>query len=170
MSGRKFEPVSTWSGILAAKEKLAGERLNSAGIDWLNQPVAETRGFCPLVLKLGTRGIVKASTMPMLERKGGLAQVQRGRQKHDVRGTEPKEREHDCTAGEPFATEQPVLSTVEHPPLLPEILLVLLPAPTLCHVLQLVLAPLRAQCRYGNQLDGPLSVGLLVHQLPRGLW
>jgi len=67
-SGRKFAPVSTWSDTAAGKEKLAGKRLNPTGTDWLNQPEADTRGVCPLILKPGTRGIVKASTTPMLER------------------------------------------------------------------------------------------------------
>lgn len=103
VSGRKFEPVSTWSDTAAGKEKLAGTRLNSTGTDWLNQPVAETRGVCPLMLKLGTRGIVKASTMPMLER--SWPQSLSRKKKHDVRDTEPKEAEHERTTGEPFATK-----------------------------------------------------------------
>jgi hypothetical protein len=136
-------------------------------MDWLNQPDAETRGVWPLVLKLGTRGIVNASTMPTLEWAGWYHPVRR--RKYDVRCTESKEGEHERTAGEPFASKEPVLSTVEHLPLPPEILLVLLPAPPLRHVLQLVLAPLRAQCWHGDHLDGSLSVGLLVH-LCRELW
>ena len=58
--------VSTWSDIAPAKEKLAGKRLNSAGMDSLNQPDADVRGDDPLMAKPGTRGMTKARVIAML--------------------------------------------------------------------------------------------------------
>jgi len=65
--------VSTWSDIAPAKEKLAGKRLNSAGMESLNQPDADVRGDDPLMEKPGTRGMTKARVIAMLwGRKRGL--------------------------------------------------------------------------------------------------
>lgn len=61
-----LEEVSTSSCASPGKEKLAGERLNSVVIDALKSPVASTMGSVLLIENPGTRGIVIASTTPIL--------------------------------------------------------------------------------------------------------
>ena len=65
--GKKFHPVSAWSFIIPGKEKLVGDRLNSAGTVVLKGAVAEEIGSIWFVLNAGTRGIVNARTRPILE-------------------------------------------------------------------------------------------------------
>jgi len=67
LRGRKLELVSTWKSANAAKEKFAGDRENSDGIELLKLPVAGTIGVFELIFNPGTRGIVKARTKPILQ-------------------------------------------------------------------------------------------------------
>lgn len=61
-----LDEVSTSSCASPGKEKLAGERLNSLGIEELKSPEACTRGSVLSIANPGTRGIVTASTTAML--------------------------------------------------------------------------------------------------------
>lgn len=63
----KLPVVSTWISARAAKEKLAGARENSVGIEALKSPVAATRGVSLLNDRGGTRGRVIAMIVPMLQ-------------------------------------------------------------------------------------------------------
>jgi hypothetical protein len=149
-----------------AKEKLAGERLNSAGIESLNQPDADTRGDDPLIAKAGTRGMTKARVMPMLTRerarmtKTRAVRKTREERKH-ARDASGKDDEHHRAAGEPSLSENAILSAVERPPLHLESLRPFLSPRALGHALQLVLSPLGTERRYRHHLHGSLW-GLFV--------
>ena len=61
--------MSIWRSATAGKEKLVGIRENWIGIDELKSPEAPCNGVLPLSSNPGTRGIVNASTMPILRTK-----------------------------------------------------------------------------------------------------
>ena len=66
MSGKKLDDVSTCSSAMPANEKLVGERLKMVGIASFHAPVAFAKGVSVLNANAGTRGMVKARTIPML--------------------------------------------------------------------------------------------------------
>jgi hypothetical protein len=66
VSGRKLPLVLICSAAKAGKVKLAGARENCAFMLLLNEPLAAVRGVWLLNSKDGTRGMVKASKMPIL--------------------------------------------------------------------------------------------------------
>lgn len=65
-NGKKLLLVSACKEAKAGKEKLAAAGANIVGTAVAQLPVALTRGVCALKPKAGTRGIVIASTMPIL--------------------------------------------------------------------------------------------------------
>jgi hypothetical protein len=67
VSERKLEFVSTWSAANAGNVKFAGARENCIGMLLPKSPLAAVRGVLLLKAKPGTRGIVNASTMPILQ-------------------------------------------------------------------------------------------------------
>lgn len=67
VSGRKLPFVSNCKEAYAAKEKFAGALEKPVDIELLNAPLAVVSGLSLLNCRLGTRGMVKANTMPTLK-------------------------------------------------------------------------------------------------------
>ena len=92
-TGKKLLLVSNCKDAKAGKEKLVGERENITGTAVANGPVAFTRGFAELSVKLGTLGIVNPKTNAILHKlpKQGQRWSDKKNNKH-TRNTGQRER------------------------------------------------------------------------------
>ena len=112
-TAKKLLDVSNCKDAKAGKEKLVGERENIMGIAVANGPVALTRGFAELSVKLGTLGIVNPKTKAILDILPKQGKVSEGviTETVDIRATQAKEREDKNPASKVWPAK-PSLSSI----------------------------------------------------------
>ena len=112
-TGKKLLVVSNRKDAKAGKEKLVGERENIVGTAVANGPVALTRGFAVISVKLGTLGIVNPKINAILDKLPKQGKVRQGaiRETIYIRATQTKDKEDKNPASKVFPAK-PSLSSI----------------------------------------------------------